>query len=141
MVRFIYNNDNSSLPISIYDSNFKPLLFSHLFLDSKSHYYNMKKYVQSNKNRLEILGKYIKHMILLNDLRFRLDHYWLTYIYLKLEKIESMQKMIAYYIINIKIELSYYNILKNEKDIQNILKNTDLFQEDNDLNKNLKEIL
>ena len=49
--------------------------------------------------------------------------------------------MIAYYIINIKIELSYYNILKNEKDIQNILKNTDLFQEDNDLNKNLKEIL
>ncbi len=91
MVRFIYNNDNSSLPISIYDSNFKPLLFSHLFLDSKSHYYNMKKYTQLNENRLETLEKYAKYMILLNDSRFRLDYYWPTYTYLQLEKLRYHQ--------------------------------------------------
>jgi len=44
MVGFVYNNDNSSLPISIYDPNFEPLLFLHLFSNSKSHYHNMKKY-------------------------------------------------------------------------------------------------
>ena len=91
MAGFVYNNDNSSLPISIYDPNLEPLLFSHLFPDGKGHYHDMKKYAQSNENKLEILGKYAKYMILLNDSRFRLDYYWLTYTYLQLEKLRHYQ--------------------------------------------------
>ncbi len=91
IVGFVYNNDNSSLPISIYDPNLEPLLFSHLFPDGKGHYHDMKKYAQSNKNRLETIEKYAKHMILLNDPRFRLDHYWSTYTYLQLEKLRHYQ--------------------------------------------------
>lgn len=91
MAGFVHNNDNLSLPISTYDPNLEPLLFPHLFPDGKGHYHDMKKYAQSNENRLETLGKYAKHMILLNDPRFRLDHYWPTYIYLQLEKLRHHQ--------------------------------------------------
>ena len=91
MAGFVYNNNNSSLPISIYDSNLEPLLFLHLFPDGKGHYHDMKNHAQSNENRLETLEKYAKHMILLNDPRFRLDHYWPTYIYLQLEKLRHHQ--------------------------------------------------
>ncbi len=58
---------------------------------------------------------------------------------LKLEKIENMQKMTAYYIANAKTELPYYSISKSEEDIQNILKDADLFQEDNDLDEDIEE--
>src|SRR6266542_1174727 len=91
MIGFVYNNDNLSLLISIYDLNLEPLLFPHLFSDGKGHYHDMKKYAQSNENKLEILGKYAKYMILLNDSRFRLDYYWLTYTYLQLEKLRHYQ--------------------------------------------------
>ena len=39
-----------------------------------------------------------------------------------------MQKMTAYYIANTKTESPYYSISKSEEDIQNILKDADLFQ-------------
>ncbi len=42
MAEFVYNNNNLSLPISIYDLNLKFLLFPHLFPDDKSHYHDMK---------------------------------------------------------------------------------------------------
>ncbi len=91
MTGFIYNNNNLFLPISIYNPNLKFLLFPHLFSDGKDHYHDMKKYAQSNENRLETLGKYVKHMILLNDSKFKLDYYWPTYIYLQLEKLRYHQ--------------------------------------------------
>ncbi len=91
MAGFINNNDNLSLSISIYDPNLESLLFPHLFPYEKGHFHNMRKNAQSNENRLETLGKYAKHIILLHDLRFRLDHYWLTYIYLQLEKLHHNQ--------------------------------------------------
>ncbi len=50
-----------------------------------------------------------------------------------------MQKMTVYYIANAKTELSYYSISKSEEDIQNILKDADLFQEDNDLDEDIEE--
>ncbi len=37
----------------------------------------MKNDFQLNKNRSETLEKYIKHMLLLNDPRFRFDYYYL----------------------------------------------------------------
>ena len=58
---------------------------------------------------------------------------------LKLEKIENMQKMTAYYIANAKTELPYYSISKSEEDIQNILKDAGLFQENNDLDDDLEK--
>src|ERR1044071_6771958 len=91
MAGFVNSNNNSLLPISIYDPNLEPHLFPHLFPDGKGHYHDMKKYAQSNENRLETLGKYAKHMVLLNDPRFRLNHYWPTYIYLQLEKLRHHQ--------------------------------------------------
>ena len=45
MIGFIYNNNNLSLPISIYDLNLESFLFSYLFSDGKDHYHDMKKYV------------------------------------------------------------------------------------------------
>ncbi len=44
IAEFVYNDNNLSLPIFIYDSNLESLLFPHLFSDGKDHYYNMKKY-------------------------------------------------------------------------------------------------
>ncbi len=40
---FVQNNNNKSLPISIYDLNLEPLLFSHLFLNGKEYFYDLKK--------------------------------------------------------------------------------------------------
>ena len=91
MAGFVCNNDNNKLPISIYDPNLEPLLFPHLFPDGKGHFHNMREYAQANENRLETLGKYAKHMILLNDPRFRLDHYWPSHTYLQLEKLRHHQ--------------------------------------------------
>ena len=79
MAGFVRNDDNSSLPISIYDPNLEPLLFPHLFPNGKGHFHDMRDHSQSNEDRLETLGKYAKHMILLNDHRFRIDHYWPSY--------------------------------------------------------------
>ena len=91
MAGFVNNNDNNSLPISLYDPNLEPLLFPHLFPNGKGHFHDMREHAQLNESRLETLGKYAKHMILLNDPRFRLDHYWPTYTYLQLEKLRHHQ--------------------------------------------------
>ncbi|CAJ0843048.1 2995_t:CDS:10 [Entrophospora sp. SA101] len=47
--------------------------------------------------------------------------------------------MAAYYIANSKMELPYYSILRSEEYVQNILKYANLFQEDNDLDKDSEE--
>src|SRR3989337_1442491 len=74
MAGFVQDDNNNSLPISIYDPNLEPLLFSHLFPNGKDHFHDIKEQVQSNEERLKT-RKYAKHMILLNDHRFRTDHY------------------------------------------------------------------
>ncbi|CAJ0753888.1 6328_t:CDS:2, partial [Entrophospora sp. SA101] len=45
----------------------------------------------------------------------------------------------SYYIANSKMELPYYSILRSEEYVQNILKYANLFQEDNDLDKDSEE--
>jgi hypothetical protein len=90
MAGFI-NTNNNKLPISVYDPNLEPLVFPHLFPNGKGHFHDMKEKAQINEDRAETLGKYAKHMILLNDPRFRLDHYWPSYIYLQLEKLRHHQ--------------------------------------------------
>jgi hypothetical protein len=91
MAGFVDNANNNSLPISIYDPNLEALLFPHLFPDGKGHFHDMKEQAQSNESRSETLGKYAKHMLLFDDPRFRLDHYWPTYIYLQIEKLRHHQ--------------------------------------------------
>jgi len=75
MASFVRNDNNTSLPISVYDPNLELLLFSHLFSDGKDHFHDIKKQVSTDKNKSKTLGKYAKHMLLFIDLRFRLDHY------------------------------------------------------------------
>ena len=81
MIGFVYNNDNLSLLISIYDLNLEPLLFPHLFSDGKGYFHNLKENILS-ENKPKTLEKYAKQIILLNDPRFRFDHYWPSYTYL-----------------------------------------------------------
>ena len=75
MAGFVRDDNNNSLPISIYDPNLEPLLFPHLFPDGKGYFHYTNEQAQLNESRTETLGKYAKHMLLLNDPRFRLDHY------------------------------------------------------------------
>jgi hypothetical protein len=51
----------------------------------------MRERAQANEDRAETLGKYAKHMLLLNDPRFRLDHYWPSHTYLQIEKLRHHQ--------------------------------------------------
>jgi len=68
MAGFVRDDNNNSLPISIYDPNLEPLLFPHLFPDGKGHFHFMKEHAQLNEDKAETLGKYAKHMLLLGDL-------------------------------------------------------------------------
>src|SRR3989337_1578173 len=91
MAGFVQNDNNNSLPISIYDPNLEPLLFPHLFPDGKGYFHNLKENTPTSENKPETLGKYANQMILLNDPRFRPDHYWSSYTYLQLEKLRHHQ--------------------------------------------------
>jgi len=48
MAGFVRDDNNNSLPISIYDPNLEPLLFPHLFSDGKGHFHFMKEQAQQN---------------------------------------------------------------------------------------------
>ncbi|CAH1768141.1 11067_t:CDS:2, partial [Entrophospora sp. SA101] len=85
---FVQLNNNTKLPISTNHKDLEPLLFPYLFLNGKGHYYDLIK--EGNNNHLTF-GKYAKHMILLFDPRFRLDHYWPAHTYLQLEKLRNHQ--------------------------------------------------
>ncbi len=49
MASFVRNDNNTSLPISVYDPNLELLLFSHLFSDGKDHFHDIKKQVSTDK--------------------------------------------------------------------------------------------
>ena len=82
MVRFIRDDNNNTLPISIYNPNLESLLFSHLFPNGKGHFHDIRENARLNEDKLKTLKKYTKHMILFNDYRFRTDHYWPSHTYL-----------------------------------------------------------
>ncbi|GBB87368.1 hypothetical protein RclHR1_13810001 [Rhizophagus clarus] len=90
MAGFLKSPDNTLLPLSVDDPDLEPLLFPDLFPDGKGHYHNI---ISNNNNtvREETYSKYIKQRVLNIDSRFRLNHRWLAWSYLQLEKIRNHQ--------------------------------------------------
>src|SRR6266496_2974372 len=92
MAGFVRTPENTLLPLSVNDSNLEPLLFPDLFPNGKGHYHD----TISNNNNGDIVceetySKYIKQRALNIDPRFRLNHKWLAWSYLLLEKIQKHQ--------------------------------------------------
>jgi DNA replication protein DnaC len=92
MAGFVRTPDNTLLPLATDDPDLEGLLFPDLFPNGKGYYHNIDH--NSNTNdiiREETYSKYIKQRTLNIDSRFRLNHKWLAWSYLQLEKMRNHQ--------------------------------------------------
>jgi hypothetical protein len=91
MAGFVKTSDNTLLPLAINDPDLEALLFPDLFPNGKGHYCDSNSNSNSELTRHETYSKYIKQRVLNIDSRFRLNHRWLAWSYLQLEKIRNHQ--------------------------------------------------